>query len=567
MRWSLNNVSFLLKLALAPCFALAGTLAVAVVSAVTLGTMDRVVGDIVDRQMQRVASLAEAARRFAETDGELNRLLTAQAAFGAAAGAPEKVGALKAGVLDIAAMVTRYATSLADDAEEAATATRLAEEIGSYAEGVEVVSSMLELDFAGAVSMLEPFGAKFRDVMAALDRLRLAVEAEAQASAREGAEVSAARSRLGWQLAVAALLLVAVITWITTRTIRRSITDIAAATSALAKGQLDVALEPLARRDELGAVVASLTVFRDDARRVAALEAERRELAARSMEEQRQVRLGVASNIDDLVGAVAGRLSGSSEQLRDATRALAELSGQGTEEARGAADGAQAVSHEVQSIAAATEQLVASVGEISRQVTAAAMAARDAVSETRTTDETVQQLAHAARRIGEIVDLIAAVAAKTNLLALNATIEAARAGDAGKGFAIVAGEVKALAEQTTRATKEITGQIGEIQAVTERTVEAMRAIGASVDRSSSIAEAIAAAVEQQDATTREIARSIGQAAQATDGVSGNASSLARAMTATRDRLSVVRDAANDIASEGQHLRETLDGVVRQLRAG
>ncbi|WP_239508536.1 methyl-accepting chemotaxis protein, partial [Serratia marcescens] len=76
----------------------------------------------------------------------------------------------------------------------------------------------------------------------------------------------------------------------------------------------------------------------------------------------------------------------------------------------------------------------------------------------------------------EVVQLIRAIAEQTNLLALNATIEAARAGEAGRGFAVVASEVKQLASQTARATEDIAGQVSAIQQATGRTVSSMAGI-------------------------------------------------------------------------------------------
>ena len=91
-------------------------------------------------------------------------------------------------------------------------------------------------------------------------------------------------------------------------------------------------------------------------------------------------------------------------------------------------------------------------------------------------DQLVGQLSSGASRIGDVVKLIRAIAEQTNLLALNATIEAARAGEAGRGFAVVASEVKTLASQTAKATEEIATQIGAIQGSTAQAVEAIRQI-------------------------------------------------------------------------------------------
>ena len=113
----------------------------------------------------------------------------------------------------------------------------------------------------------------------------------------------------------------------------------------------------------------------------------------------------------------------------------------------------------------------------------------------------VAGLAVSASKIGEVVSLIQDIAEQTNLLALNATIEAARAGEAGKGFAVVASEVKELATQTAKATEAISEQIAGIQSKTDSSVEAIRSISNTMAKVSSSTEAIAAAVEEQGAST------------------------------------------------------------------
>ena len=134
----------------------------------------------------------------------------------------------------------------------------------------------------------------------------------------------------------------------------------------------------------------------------------------------------------------------------------------------------------VESVASASEELSASINDISQQAAHAAGIASRAVSQARETDGTVQGLAKSASRIGEVVGLLNTIAAQTNLLALNATIEAARAGEAGRGFAVVASEVKSLASQTARATEEISEQIADIQKVAGEAIDAIKGIGSII---------------------------------------------------------------------------------------
>jgi methyl-accepting chemotaxis protein len=147
---------------------------------------------------------------------------------------------------------------------------------------------------------------------------------------------------------------------------------------------------------------------------------------------------------------------------------------------------AEEASANVQSVASASEEMASSVHEISRQVQESARIASGAVAQAEKTNDRVNELSEADKKIGDVVDLIDTIAGQTNLLALNATIEAARAGEAGRGFAVVASEVKSLAEQTARATGEIGQQISAMQSATESSVLAIREITNTISRISEI---------------------------------------------------------------------------------
>jgi methyl-accepting chemotaxis protein len=220
----------------------------------------------------------------------------------------------------------------------------------------------------------------------------------------------------------------------------------------------------------------------------------------------------------------------------------------------------------VQTVAAAAEELTASIHEISRQVAQSAKITGKAVDDARRTDTIVRALADGAQKIGDVVQLITGIAAHTNLLALNATIEAARAGDAGKGFAVVASEVKSLAGQTAKATEEIGAQIRQIQDATGEAVQAINAIGTTIEEVNVIASNIAAAVEEQGAATAEIARNVQQTAASTQKVTVTIASVSQAANDTGAAAGQVLSAAGGLSQQASQLTNEVNDFVAGVRA-
>ncbi len=192
--------------------------------------------------------------------------------------------------------------------------------------------------------------------------------------------------------------------------------------------------------------------------------------------------------------------------------------------------------------------------------------AGEAVDQARRTNDRVSELSKAAGRIGDVVELINAIAGQTNLLALNATIEAARAGEAGRGFAVVAAEVKTLAEQTAKATGEIGQQIAGIQNATQDSVSAIKEITGTIERLSEISSTIAAAVEEQGAATQEISRNVQQASQGTQEVSFNITGVERDAGETGSASSQVLSAAQLLSRDSNRLRLEVSEFLNNVRA-
>jgi methyl-accepting chemotaxis protein len=218
-----------------------------------------------------------------------------------------------------------------------------------------------------------------------------------------------------------------------------------------------------------------------------------------------------------------------------------------------------------QAVAAATEELAASIGEISRLIDNAAQVSGEAVQQAGATSETVKVLATAAVEIGKVVELINQIASQTNLLALNATIEAARAGDAGKGFAVVASEVKTLATRTAQATDDIQRQIHAIQAQTGHAVGAIDRITQTIGNINAITANVVTAVEQQNAATAEIARSGQQASAGTQKVAQSISMVRDAATETENASEEMLVAAGDLTAQSTTLQTVVGDFLARIR--
>jgi methyl-accepting chemotaxis protein len=361
------------------------------------------------------------------------------------------------------------------------------------------------------------------------------------------------------------ILLGAAAGWWIGRSISRPIRAITATMQELADGNTDLTVPARQEAHEIGAMANAVEVFRQNAVKQAEMASVVEGNSNQQMARQARIEeliAGFRASVSDVLDSVAERVA-EMEQVAAGVAGVAEDTAQ---RASTAAHAAEDASSNVQTVASATEELTASISEISRQVDETTTTVGQATTSVRATNDKVESLSEAAQRIGDVVKLISDIAEQTNLLALNATIEAARAGEAGKGFAVVASEVKTLASQTAKATEDISEQIGSIQNATGETVVAIRDIGTVIENINGTIDMIAQATQQQGAATAEISSSVMEVVQGTSNVAENVGVLKQSAGETSDSAGSVRAAAKDVSDKADNLRREIDTFLSEVSA-
>jgi methyl-accepting chemotaxis protein len=606
-RFRLEDLPLVIKIGFAPAFAVA-MLALMAVSAVIiqkteLGELKRVVHTDMPNSMR----MQKISERITAAHGQLYYLLTHQAAKIE----PEKIDAeSKALLAEVDSIRNEVGVArAAAPPEQRPQYDKLMKDLKETREGLDVVAAMMTADFATAAGFAAPFEQQYTKMTASLRDIVAASQAETDRSA----QATEARSQTSQMVTMVAALITmlgsAALAWFLTMNIKGAVQKIAGATEKLARGDAEVKLEDLARKDELGAIVKSLNVFRDNQRHLEELRQEQEANRNASEEERRradeaqravaeQQKLVVASLAQGLAQLAGGDLTtrlgtafpGEYEQLRtdfnaavekleEVLRAIAtstaSISSGSAEISNGAEDLSRRTEHQAATLeqtAAALDEITATVQKTAQGATAGREAVGSAKGDAERSGDVVSRavvamnaIEKSAREISQIIGVVDEIAFQTNLLALNAGVEAARAGDAGKGFAVVASEVRGLAQRSAEAAKEIKGLISASSQQVEEGVslvgeagDALQRIVAHVNQISGLVGEIAASAHEEAQGLSEVNSAVNQMDQVTQ---QNAAMVEEATAASRMLADEAKELARLVARFRISGTETLQYVA------
>ena len=343
----------------------------------------------------------------------------------------------------------------------------------------------------------------------------------------------------------------------------RSITNVM---QQLSTGKTDVEFGYRGSRDEIGRMVEAIDIFRRNTIEMHALEQANYQAEQRRTDERRTEMQQLAGEFEKSVQRIAKELTEAVASMHGNSQAMSQIAAETRAKSKSASDVVVDTQTNVDSVASAAEELARTVEQLAAQTHSAKALTGNTVTDSQSAQEKVRQLVDAVRQIVPITGLIQSIAQQTNLLALNATIEAARAGAAGKGFTVVAAEVKSLAAQTASATDEINQKIAAVNASCDAVVGIMGEIIDAITHLGEGAADMAAAVNHQASATQEISRNAQLAAERSRRVACNIAELDEKTRQNDDASGHALEGAKRLLAYAAELQQQVDSFLLHVRA-
>lgn len=273
----------------------------------------------------------------------------------------------------------------------------------------------------------------------------------------------------------------------------------------------------------------------------------------------------LATQFETTIGEVSESVAAASRKFSVTAKVMSQQASDASTQIEHIAEAMAQVAQGSTAAAAASDEFAISIENVTVQAASAAQLARETKETTTATDATMGLLTQRAEGIGEIANLINIIAGRTRLLAINASIEAARGGAAGRGFEVVASEVKELASQTSNATKNVSGSIKDMQQRSRASAKELTDIREQIGVLETAATSIATAMDQQSHAGKSLAESIDFAAAGAGEVSASTQELRKAASAVDQASGQLTTASDDLNDQAKLMNEKVASFLEHIR--
>jgi methyl-accepting chemotaxis protein len=400
---------------------------------------------------------------------------------------------------------------------------------------------------------------------AVIDKLVAHQIAAAEVDARSASAKADATQKAIWIAMIAAVFFVAYAFRVVFLDVLRPLARLTRSVAAIGDGQLEKSVPDQKRRDEVGRMAIIIEKLRLGSRELRDMEASRQAAADEEIARKDALLTSIKA-LGDQVGAAVALVNRSAEGIGGTSAILKDSAGDTAMRATSAEGSLHANTASIQSMAAAASEMAATIEEVAANGDRILSSVETMSTKAAVAGSHIDALNAAATEATMAVDLIEAVAEKTNLLALNATIEAARAGEAGRGFAVVASEVKGLATQAGQATADIRGLIGTMNATVGALQEAVSEVLGGVGDVRAIAAFVKTAVDEQSQSTLAISRGIEEAAQAASLILSDVETMSRSARETGEAAEGVAAISQELVEASTRLDSDMASFAERMKA-
>jgi methyl-accepting chemotaxis protein len=449
--------------------------------------------------------------------------------------------------------------------------TRLAQETQAVmAVTNDAVEYILKIMSGMSKTEIETFNDKrlyptIEPTTAALDKLVNWQIVESEMAAQK-ASVSSLRNKIILAfVAVFGTLMCILAAWITFVAVVSPIDRLTKRLSAMGQGDMDARVPETARRDEIGTMARVADDMRQNIR--ALRETETTRLA------QSQTDLQSREALIHSIRSIGERVAQTTTQVKSGAEIMAEACGSMQTTAHDTLTRSQTTrtalqnnADAIRSMAIATSQLSSSINELSHQGGRILQSVDQMTGRTHDAADRLGALNKASEKATDAINLISQIAEQTNLLALNATIEAARAGDAGRGFGVVAQEVKALAAQAADASSQIRQMISTMIASVDGVQNVMSEVDTGMNELRNVAASVKEAVDEQSRATTSISQGIDESSSIAESILSDVETMNGSAAQTGRSAQDVMRVLEDVSVITASLTRDVDAFRDHIKA-